>query len=312
MRSCHEALRIALEHDLAGEALRAYNNLIVLLSEAALDEPSRRGVERTALSLARRRGDRFWEARALDGSASGAAATTGDWDEALALAETLPRPSVDTAVMASFCGVAALELESGHQERATGWLEGIPEPGDEATADRQVMQVALWARQARALADGRVLDALEAAESAVLTAVKMAATLGLGEQLRAAATLSRAIGEPARAEQVAAPLAALPPSAHTRVVDSQLQRIRANAAAARGDGAAAAEAFGLSLAAARNLGSPYYLAPVLHDYGRWLVEDGRPDDAAPLLAEARGLFEKMGATVWLERLDELAPTATLA
>ncbi len=63
-----------------------------------------------------------------------------------------------------------------------------------------------------------------------------------------------------------------------------------------------------ALANARNLGYAFWLAPVLHDYGAWLVSSSRPEEAAPLLAEARELFTDMGATVWLQRLDAVAPT----
>jgi hypothetical protein len=34
--------------------------------------------------------------------------------------------------------------------------------------------------------------------------------------------------------------------------------------------------------------------------------------ARPLLDEARELFERMGAVVWLERIDSVAPAATPA
>lgn len=70
---------------------------------------------------------------------------------------------------------------------------------------------------------------------------------------------------------------------------------------------AAADAYAVALANSRNLGFAYYLAPVLYDYGAWLASTGRRDEAAPLLAEARELFEQMGANVWLRRLDSLEP-----
>ena len=57
-----QALAIALEADLVNEALRAYNNLLVALD--SLDRVEEMGpVTEDALALARRRGDRFWEAR---------------------------------------------------------------------------------------------------------------------------------------------------------------------------------------------------------------------------------------------------------
>jgi len=66
-------------------------------------------------------------------------------------------------------------------------------------------------------------------------------------------------------------------------------------------------AYAIALANARNLGFAFWLAPVLFDYGAWLHSVGRADEGAPLLAEARELFERMGATVWLRRLDAIAP-----
>jgi len=39
---------------------------------------------------------------------------------------------------------------------------------------------------------------------------------------------------------------------------------------------------------------------------RWLVAQGRAEDAAPLLAEARATYEKLGAAQWLLRLDQMA------
>ena len=116
---------------------------------------------------------------------------------------------------------------------------------------------------------------------------------------------ARESGDHAPALAAAAELDSLPANAHTRAMDSQLYRLRANAAAAAGDDLAAAEAFGIALANARNLNYRYWLAPVLFDYGRWLVASGRGDEGRSLLDEAREHFEYMGATVWLDRLDSL-------
>ena len=91
-------------------------------------------------------------------------------------------------------------------------------------------------------------------------------------------------------------------------------RIRANEAAARGDHETADDEYASALATARNLGRHGLLAPVLVDYGRWLVQTGRSEEAAPLLDEARTMFESVGATRWLERLEliTLAPEAEAA
>jgi len=39
------------------------------------------------------------------------------------------------------------------------------------------------------------------------------------------------------------------------------------------------------------------------EHAEWLVDQGRESDAAPLLAQAREVFERLGATPWLRRLD---------
>jgi class 3 adenylate cyclase/tetratricopeptide (TPR) repeat protein len=304
----HEALTIALDNDLAAEALRAYNNLIVFL--VIQDRPEQvRTIIEDGLQLARRRGYRYWEMRNVN-SLIGTCRYEGDWDEALALTETLPAESLDVSVLYSRCMAASIELERGRPERAQSWLEGVPEPGDESAADLQIRGVAGWAVQLRLEAAGRLQDALDAIEPDIAWTIEHGMTLGLEILLESAATLATIVGDPSQAERAAAHVEAMPLSARRRAFDAQIHRIHANAAAARGDGAAAAEAFGLALAAARNLGVPPTLGPVLFDYARWLIDDGRPDDAAPLLAEARELFGRMGATVWLGRVDALEPAVS--
>ena len=44
----------------------------------------------------------------------------------------------------------------------------------------------------------------------------------------------------------------------------------------------------------------------LLEYGEWLSEQGRSDDAEPVLREAGGIFEQLHAAPWIERLEETA------
>ena len=48
---------------------------------------------------------------------------------------------------------------------------------------------------------------------------------------------------------------------------------------------------------------PFYLAVSELEHAEWLAEQGRAEEAEPLLAEAREIFERLGATPWLERAD---------
>jgi predicted ATPase/class 3 adenylate cyclase len=302
----NEALRIALEHDLAYEALRAYNNLLVQLDEA--DESEKFGpLLDEALALARRRGDRFWEMRLTVGLCWDAR-NRGEFDEAIAFAAGLPDGRTeDSGVAWAHCQLARIELERGRPEKVREWTLLNPHPGDVSTLDKQMNVNALWTQAIEEEAAGDLESALATTCEAVESILGAGQTLGLAETLRTCATLAVAIDQAARGLEVASSVDALPPAVVTRPIASQLHRLRANAAAAAGDNDAAANELGLALAAARNLGQPYWLAPVLVDYGRWLVETDRQEEGAPLLEEARELFERMGATAWLERIDAVRP-----
>jgi Tfp pilus assembly protein PilF len=129
-----------------------------------------------------------------------------------------------------------------------------------------------------------------------------------GPVFEAAATSANDLQDPSLALPMAALLDAIPAARRSRLVDLFRARIRANAAAARGEHDTAAEEYALALATARNLGKALLLGPVLVDYGRWLVQTGRTEEAEPLLEEARTLFEGMKATRWLERLALVLPS----
>ena len=53
----------------------------------------------------------------------------------------------------------------------------------------------------------------------------------------------------------------------------------------------------------REVQMPFWLAVTLLEYGEWLAGDRRRDEAEPLLAEAREIFERLRAAPWLERVD---------
>jgi hypothetical protein len=85
-----------------------------------------------------------------------------------------------------------------------------------------------------------------------------------------------------------------------------VRRFEALLAARAGDDERADEKFRASAEMLREISARFYLAVVLLEHGEWLVETGRPDDAEPLLGEAREIFERLGAAPWLGRLDALA------
>ena len=86
----------------------------------------------------------------------------------------------------------------------------------------------------------------------------------------------------------------------------QIRRFEALLAARAGESDRAEEKFRAAAEMLREIQARFYLAAVLLEHGEWLVETSRPDEADPLLSEAREIFERLGAAPWLERLDALA------
>jgi hypothetical protein len=61
-----------------------------------------------------------------------------------------------------------------------------------------------------------------------------------------------------------------------------------------------------ALSTARSWGSVVHEAHVQADLGCWLIRQGRDDEGAELVAAARGCYEGLGATRWLESLERRA------
>jgi class 3 adenylate cyclase/tetratricopeptide (TPR) repeat protein len=297
-----EALRIALDADLVSEALRAYNNLLVALDGA--DRVEEMGpVTEEALALARRRGDRFWEAR-LAAILVEEHRMRGDWDKAAGIGETLDYgEGADVGLAVAISSLARIAIDQGNEGGARTFAALLA--SDVHSNDVQQRATALFRRQIEHELAGSPGEALASIPAAMALAVELRNSIITADLLADATRYASQMADHAAALAVAAPIEQLPANAHTRMIDSQLYRLRANAAAAAGDEAAAEEAYGIALANARNLGYRYWLAPVLYDYGRWLVATGRDEEGRGLLDEAREMFEQMRATYWLERLERL-------
>jgi hypothetical protein len=122
---------------------------------------------------------------------------------------------------------------------------------------------------------------------------------------RIAAPIAQDHGFVSELAGLTAPFADASATRLTRFGVSSLERARGAVAAQAGDEDAAVSAFGLALAAARSANDLWFLAEVLSDYGSALVSFGRPDEAEPLLDEARELWMRMGAAAQLERLEQI-------
>ena len=306
----HESLRIAEEHDLTEPMLRAINNLIVLSQEA--DRPDeaeallKRGIE-----IAKARGHRRYLTW-YGGGLTIQHVENGAWDEAFAVArDELPEGTLRSAnelVAAVF--LAKASFERGEDDAARGWLARVPEDLAESV-DVNNAGTATFADALVALLDGKLSDAighlLRAWDQFAAVERWSVGAYALGWAADGAILL----GEPAAAAPLADRYDAAPSVMQTRFMRAAGGRVRAHRAAAAGAEDAAADAFAEALAAGRSLGQRGCVAPILADYGTWLVECGRNDEAEPLLDEARLLFEQMGARRWLGRIEAIRPRASV-
>ena len=103
-----------------------------------------------------------------------------------------------------------------------------------------------------------------------------------------------------------------PAAKRSRRLEAEVGRVRGVAASLAGDHDEAVDQFGKALSAARNLGEGLWTARVLAEYARALAAADRADEAEPLAAEARDLFEQMGAVRAIERLDAGLPARATA
>ncbi len=299
-----EALAIALEHDLVPQALRAYNNLAVVALNDDRHDEARRAVE-AGFELARGRGDRQFAVQ-LGMSLIGELLWDGDWDSAFALADELPleeRSAVPGHVH-GYLWLARTAYARSDPERAETWMARIS-PDVDGSTDIQLQTLAMWRRVVVAIGEQRPADAVPLLVELAQKLFAQGFVDFAQPALEDSATAAHDLQDPSLALPVAALIDAIPPARRTRAVELSRARIRANAAAAREEHDTAAEEYALALAMARNLGKAALLGPVLVDYGRWLVETGRGEEATPLLEEARTLFEPMKAARWLERAAQV-------
>jgi tetratricopeptide (TPR) repeat protein len=287
------ALRVALEHDEAQPAMRAYFNLS--FEREGVDDYTH-DYDTTGLTLAERAGDQQWK-RSFQLHTSHAALERGDWDEAL----RITRESEDTPGAESDIFARAIMLTRAIVLARRGAIpaarEALEAAFDESVSDEQ-NRAMLWAARADVLAsESRYTEAAAAAHhgsAAAATlwighpAVKASiiletwCALRAGDRAPAEATLDRLEQEP---------LGGLSP---------RLVAHRALLRAMLADEAGAAELYAAAIPLARSAGSPWHLAIALAARAAAGIES---DES---LAEARAILDGLGATA---ALDRIAPPA---
>jgi tetratricopeptide (TPR) repeat protein len=294
------ALEVGLEHDKPSAALRAYFNLGDVLCHLDRYEEAEHAV-REGLEFARRVGNRYWEWN-LIGQGYPLFAL-GKWDDLLARLAELPEDKWDEARQAAgvlvSIGVAA-NSHLGNLGEAARIIETLAEW--QSSADVQERGSYHCGHALLLLAHGRASDALAEAREALGARETMGFTQEYVKEAFVTATeAALQLGDVAAAEAELETIESLPRGQRSQFLQAQVLRFRARVAATRGQAERVEDLFKGAAGLFRELSIPFYMACTELEHAEWLSAGGRAAEAEPLLAEAREVFERLGARPWLER-----------
>jgi class 3 adenylate cyclase/tetratricopeptide (TPR) repeat protein len=299
------ALDIALEHDLPTAAVRGYNNVADL--EARIDRFERAAATyRDGLLLARRVGNRQAEWQFL-GQIYPLYAL-GRWDEALAFATQIPESGFAETrfpFMAVIGPHAAILAHRGDADGAARLVERYAGVGMSDDVTERASYV--WAQVALMLARGAYRDALETAR----TSWGHRSAVGVSsEQMKSAfqqaVEAALLAGDAEAAEELVGSVERMRPGQYPQSMRAQVLRFRGRLARLAGESERADQLLRQATALLRELAMPFAMAVVTLEHAELLQADGRFDEAAPLLDEAREIFDTLEAVPWLERSTRLA------
>jgi class 3 adenylate cyclase/tetratricopeptide (TPR) repeat protein len=291
------ALKIALENELPSSSLRAYFNIAEFLGERDRAEEALACAE-AGLELARRRGDRNYEWDMLSQTVL-PLFLMGRWDEALARAAEIPeeaQASSASAVSALIAPLTRIQTARGDLKAARSFLTRVQ--ALETSDDLEDRASYAIGRAVLLRTEGDYRSSLCAGEEAM-----KARELPIGgndaiEGWLEATEAAFALAGLAKVEELLDWTAGLHSADRTRTFEAHEARFRARLADRRGEAREETAS-----ARFRELGIPFWLAVSLVEESEALVAGGRAGEAEPLTAEAREIFEQLGARPWLERLD---------
>jgi class 3 adenylate cyclase/tetratricopeptide (TPR) repeat protein len=291
-----QALALANEHGLPTVALRARFNLAALSLETdriaeAVDEVNE------ALILARERGDRAWE-RQLLGQLFEPLVVLGRWDEAVPIGDTLLGGEVDLDALTVAAFLASIACARGDQEMLDRCLSLAAQRRESSYTDQRVCAVLTLARDAverRATGEALTLAG---------TALREESTAGEFREEAYALSIEAAIslGDESAIAELVAFVDRLPPARATPLLRAGRARLVAEIAHRRGDADLAQRSEQEAIGLLRTVGARPLLAKAL-------LERARRGDDSNALAEARAIYQQLGATRWLERIDEAREVA---
>ena len=275
---------------------RAFINLSYLLWISGAPSHEIEGVVREGLAYARRRGDRAGELGFV-AQLAGGLYEEGRWGELEQLAAELPEEASRGGSALVFQLPSSVALIAYHRGELSSTARLMKDwAALEPSADKSLEGCRIWAQALTATAEGRRGDVIALARSRIESPANtgdLEAHLDLASEAATDLDSARMLGELLDlAEAADVPK---PPS-----TVAQHARLRAKVAALCGDDT---PEFGRAVALLRESDSRVQLAKTLVEQAEWLVAQGRAEEAASGLEEARRLFEPLRAQPWLERLE---------
>jgi tetratricopeptide (TPR) repeat protein len=291
-----QALTIGEEHHLPLVVMRARINLAQILMERDQFEEAL-GELNNGLALARERGDRQWE-RGFLGNSMPVLYALGRWDEAIRIGSPLIAGEPDLDALAAALCLITIAFARGDEGMAGRCVELASERRDVAYIDQRGAARSILARHALELGHPEEARAL---------VFEFPALEGMSSELReeafaVAVEAVRALDDEKLLSELEAMAASLPMVQRTPVIRAGHARLEAQLALRRGDERSSQERQLEAIRLLRSVG----VRPLL---ARALVELGSMIGDAEALAEARAIFADLGATRWLERLDQPSEVA---
>ena len=198
-----------------------------------------------------------------------------------------------------------LDIWTGRLESARHRIDTNAAAVEQAAVGQR--QIVAAARAALCNAQGEHGEALTHADGALRAALERSFPIVARKALIEGVEAALALDNDAKAQELLQ-LARnhFPPGAQPSV-EAHIQRWQARLAGRRHDVDEVEPGFKAALEAFTSLRRPFWLAVTSCEFAEWLITQGRSPEAEPHLAEARTIFEELGAAPWLARLNTLSP-----
>ncbi len=292
-------LKLSLDRELTQDALRAYNNV----ADAPLQHDRfREALERVqpGVELAKARGDRTWQ-EMLSLMVATSHVGLGNWDEALRFG--IGDIQIELARMGYLPLVARIQAGRGDLDALRNTLElavGF-------TGSKNI-EYASGPPVARAIALNALGDPSRCARIALPIALSGSevANEDRREAYVEAGLAALALDDQPTVERLIDFAEGLAPAMRSPLLRAGAARLRGLLAQRRGDLKLADERLAAATRELREIEAPFVEAQVLLEHAELLSAAGREDEAAPRLAEAIAIFERLRAGPWLARAQALA------